>query len=80
MAVTGTAQSGSPVFINAFNTLERIKQSMPVYGISPAGQHLEHRTEQEISDMLAPATDACAKIKDCLENALDTAQTLIDAR
>ena len=30
--------------------------------------------------MLAPATDACAEIKDCLENALDTAQTLIDAR
>lgn len=80
MAVTGTAQSGSPVFINALNTLERIKQSMPVYGISPAGQHLEYRTEQEISDMLAPATDACAEIKDCLENALDTAQTLIDAR
>ena len=33
MAVTGTAQSGSPDFIKALNTLERIKQSMPVYGL-----------------------------------------------
>jgi len=80
MRAAGSAQSVSSSFITALHTLERIKQTMPVYGISSASQQPESGSEPEIPEILAPSADACAQIRSCLEAALKTAQSLIDAR
>ena len=81
MSAASSNLASSAGFIDALAQLERIKQQLPVYGISTATQLPEEtKTRQEISEFLAPSESACATIKQCLEIALDTAQSIIDAR